>query len=492
MLEAIFYGTFLGEDRLSPQRAAYLLLLWVLVPLGLVCLLINMMVGTIFMLGLSQFTSVADVDFRAPFFTWTGDIGVNDLRIDPHDDEGGLQPLQARRVLVDMPSWGVLMQIAGAFDRGENSEEQQARESLAFIEKIDHVGVAVTGLRADFDDGLPEALQNFGLASAAPFEAEGCVGDDYWGASELEVMGLPDRGVDLSVRLSTHPDEDEIHVDGRLDAPGSSHVAFSQHYKARSLAAFLDSEDEDRISRYERIEVRDEGFVHARDAYCAKRDGVSAAEFTERHVAAIQRRLQALGLHAGADVERAYRAYLAKGTLVIEAEPSGTIRRADYHHYAVADQQRLYNATIAAGGGAPIPLRLEEAKVRSMPASFGGSTWDLVALEQSDPDRVDTAGPGRAVSLSGRTSLFAPPPPKPVAATPIAASEPDKTAPLGYEDLASRIGDRMLIVTIYGHKRLGRIESFGRKEIQLRISVGGGYAIQHIERGQIRSILPLD
>lgn len=489
MLAKIFYGTFLDEERLTAARGAYLLALWVLVPLWVVCGLIKMLVGSIFMMGLAPYTQVADVSYHQPFFTWTGDIGVNDLRIDPNEDAGDLQPLRARRITVDMPSWGVLMQIAGAFDSNDRSEQEQASATLPFIDKIDHVGVRLEGLQAEFDDGLPEALQDVGLASAAPFEAEGCVGDGYWVGDELTGMGLPYDGVDLQVGLSTDAANGTVSVQGSLASPHASRVEFVQRYKASSLASFLDSEDDAQIVSYERIAVQDAGFVKARNAFCAKRDGVSEGEFVERHIAAIRRRLQAMGLQAGPAIEQAYRSYLAKGTLVVEAHPSASIRQADYHHYAVADQQRLYNATLSVAGLAPVPLRLAETPARPIPENFDGSTWDLVAQEAAHPELV-MAGPARAVSLSGRASLFAAP--APVAAAPTVAAAVADDAPLTYDDLAEHVGDRMLVTTIYGDKRIGRIESFSKRDIGLRVYVAAGYAIQHIERSQIRSIEALD
>jgi hypothetical protein len=196
-----------------------------------------------------------------------------------------------------------------------------------------------------------------------------------------------------------------------------------------------------------------------------------------------------MGLQAGPEIEQAYRQYLAKGSLVVEAHPSGSIRQADYHHYAVADQQRLYNATMSVAGLAPVPLRLAETPVRPIPESFEGSTWDLVAQETAHPELVAT-GPARSVSLSGRESLFTAPAAE--ASAPVVAAAPVEDAPLTYDDLAEHVGDRMLITTIYGDKRIGRIETFSKRDIGLRVYIAAGYAIQHIERGQIRSVEALD
>src|SRR5207344_2419115 len=139
----------------------------------------------------------------------------------------------------------------------------------------------------------------------------------------------------------------------------------------------------------------------ARDAYCAKRDGVSPREFSERHVRAIQRGLEVFGMHAGADIERVYRGYLANGSLLIEAKPYGTVRRADYGQYAAADLQRMYNAKISSDGIAPVPLVLETVPARPVPAGFKGGAWDLIALEDAAPAIVSEDIPAAAASVGG-------------------------------------------------------------------------------------------
>lgn len=562
MLENVFYGAWLGRDRLSLARIAYLLLIWLLIPMWLVVRFYTMLLGLLFTAGLGMVTEGAGVDvgFRKPFFTWTGDIGLHDLRIQSDGEQPIRQSIQVRRLLIDMPNWGVMEQALGAFDRSNVSDEQAEKNSLAFIDKIDHVGLSIEGMQADVGRGLPNLLQNFGLASAAPFEAEGCERDGAWIGAELDAMGIQAQGVDLHFTLSTDRTAGEVRVLGSLASPQSSRVDFAQHFKARSFSAFLQKKAGDRISTYERIEVTDAGFIDARDSFCAKRDGITRDQFTERHVAAIQRRLQAKGLHAGAEVERVYRDYLAKGVLLIEAHPTANVRRADYRHYSVADQQRMFNGKISAGGGPPVPLVLEAKRSKSIPLGFTGSTWELMVKEGSNPTLISVAeapagvpehGAGtaasvlstpRAVPVSMTTAISTPVPrltaataappatavmaaavpaaPVPATAPARAARVPPTTAPtptpapppakprwasslptavvrhqittLNYEDVASHIGERVLITTIYGEKREGKVEDYSPQQIGLRVSVGVGYAIQHLERNQIRSIRDLD
>lgn len=491
MLEAIFYGTFISEDKLTLKRALYLCVMWVGLPLAAVHLLLNSFVGGLFQIALAGYSDVAKVSYRQPYYTWTGDIGLHELSIAPLEDASEFSALTASDVRVDMPSWGVLMQVAGALNSDGMGSDEHMDQSLAFIDKIDHVGIHFKGLKAEFDDGLPDVLSYFGLSSAAPFEAEGCVGDAFWSGSEVANMGIADKGVDLNFTLGTDADSGNIILKGAMKAPAASQVDFEQHYRAMRLSTFIDSDEKQRIANYQRIEVRDAGFTKARNAYCAKRDGISETEFVERHVQSIQRLLLMQGFHAGPSLEAAYRAYLANGYLKVEAKPNGNIRQQDYQHYAAADQFKLYNAMVSSSGITPIALQMEVLPAKAIPYSFQGSTWDWIAEETANPEAGlnDTSGARRS-SLSGRGSLFD-------TAAPVAAATalPVGEAPaavdekaIAFSDANKHVGDRVVVTTIYGDKRRGEIETATGQDIGLRVYVAGGYAIQHIERSYIRSI----
>ena len=51
MIESIFYGTFLGRDRLSPARLGYLALVWAVIPTWIVVHMIETMIGFYFFAG---------------------------------------------------------------------------------------------------------------------------------------------------------------------------------------------------------------------------------------------------------------------------------------------------------------------------------------------------------------------------------------------------------------------------------------------------------
>jgi hypothetical protein len=538
MLESIFYGTFLDRNRLTLARIGYLLLIWIVIPLFLLVRLTTMLLGMIFSAGLSAYFEESDVSFNSPFLTWTGDVGLHNLRIQPKGEGAAARALLARRVLIDLPNLGALETFA-AYDNSDDDSEEITAADIAFLDKIDKVGLSIEGLEANFQGDLPSILRNFGLASAAPFEAEGCQRDDHWSGAELSGMGIQNQGVDLGFTFDTDDQTHEVRLHGQLDSPRSSRVAFTQHFRARNLSSYLLGTEKDRISTYERVEITDAGFTAARDAFCAKRDGVSPEVFTERHIAAIQRRLQARGMRASTEIERAYRAYRSNGSLLIEARPSPNVRRTDYHLYAFDDQQRMYNGMISSGNLEPVPLAMDATRSKPVPLNFEGSSWDLVAMETGGPTPLTLSAataerPAAAVApMDERLAMAAPslisasvaatprtpvamPVPAPVAAAPVPVAVPvaAKTAPtpsaaaprkwasslptatkrheiktLTYDDLAQHVGERILITTNpFGDVRDVIIESYSKQELLVRARVVGGYATQHIARGQVRSV----
>ena len=414
MFEKIFYGTGFGRERMSALRAGYLFLVWALVPCFLVAMFYRMVVGMAFT-GFFAMTSEkldADVSFRRPFFTWTGDIGLEELSIRPRNpDPEGPGITLIRRVRIDLPNLGVMQEaLATASGGGEEDEAGLLR----VVDKLDHIGVHVEGMRADGFDALPGFLEYVGAATAAPMEAEGCVNDVLWLNSELPRLGIQNEGIDFHLTLANAPDSREVHLEGELVSPNSSRAQFKQHYSAPSMSAFLDSASEQApLAKYERLEINDEGFVAARDAYCAKRDGVAPEEFRERHLSAVRRLLQTNGMRPTEELESVYRYYLEHGRLVLEARPNTKVKREDYHHYSIADQAMMYNGTLAAGG-IPVPVRFTAVQARAFPESFEGSSWDLVAAEAR-------AAQARAAMLGGEEAAEAMPAAPSVAAAPAKA-----------------------------------------------------------------------
>jgi hypothetical protein len=67
------------------------------------------------------------------------------------------------------------------------------------------------------------------------------------------------------------------------------------------------------LIRSEHWEVQDQGFVTARNRYCADKSEVDERRFVARHVESVARRLATLGLEADADTRNRYRRFALAG-----------------------------------------------------------------------------------------------------------------------------------------------------------------------------------
>jgi hypothetical protein len=229
----------------------------------------------------------------------------------------------------------------------------------------------------------------------------------------------------------------EVRMQGSVDSPHSSRIDFEQHFRAANLSSFLEAPSNQRIANYESISVHDAGFIAARNAFCAKRDGVDRATFTERHIAAIRRRLEAMGLRAGPELEHQYLTYLREGRFSIVAHPSANIPRSEYHNYAQADQQRMYNGVVSGGVLTPVPLRLESVPVRPAPAGFQGNSWDLVAYESEHPESLKAPDVPALPADFDEVAEEAPAPAPAATAAPVAAAPIFAAAPRTWQDTSA-------------------------------------------------------
>jgi hypothetical protein len=78
-------------------------------------------------------------------------------------------------------------------------------------------------------------------------------------------------------------------------------------------------------------QFKDEGFIKARNEFCARESGVTIATFLANHIASIERNMAAIGVTVGPEVRAMYIDYAANGgKLVVTGEFSKDLVEADY------------------------------------------------------------------------------------------------------------------------------------------------------------------
>lgn len=78
---------------------------------------------------------------------------------------------------------------------------------------------------------------------------------------------------------------------------------------------------------------------------------------------------------------------------------------------------------------------------------------------------------------------------RPLASSSLPAPHRTSAHVLAFGELSQHVGDFVRVTTIYGDQREGQLDGVQGRSLNLKKSVGHGYAIQNIEFSQIREVL---
>ncbi len=223
----------------------------------------------------------------------------------------------------------------------------------------------------------------FGNASASPFEANGCAEDGSFTADEFPAMGLEAKPTRLT--MAWHRQTDRIIKEQSIETPGVSRVDYRGellvHDQLPLLSSLGSADDELSMAEWH---VVDDGFVAARNAYCAKKDGVSPSEFIERHLSTSQRTLAAVGMQARESTLSSYRHFVEQGgnlDLVVNYSPTidGSVRNDDdWSRWLARTQGQLSVA------GRSTALSVRTIVERPFPETDQyTSVWQILSAEQA-------------------------------------------------------------------------------------------------------------
>lgn len=430
---------------------------------------VNFLVGRAMLVAFGNDT---DSTYRSAWFEWDGDVSARDVVL--HLGDADDTTIRFASVHVETPGW--FWFLRNTFDR---------RRKLAELDRL-HLTLDGLDSQAGIDPTLGD-LGPIGALSASPFEAEGCAADGLWTRPELDDMGLFPGPTRLEFDYAVVGSELVTRI--ALTTPGVSRTQFERRESLAKPVNALVLDTVPTMTRSERWEVSDQGFVKARNAFCAKKDGIDEATFVARHVDAVQRLLLTRGLAADAASLAAYRDFagiggqLAFGGDYIRPLHSSELYDARDDGSAMARM----NAVLEHGSQrvavqwsrfAPRPLRAD-----------AGSTW---AAMQAERGVTGSAARGSGGASGG------PGAPAAVATTadgrPLASSLPAPLAPpgspLGWPDLPRYQGHVLKVWTMHNEPRTAMLLGANGGEAHVRASVGGGHAEYRIKREAfIRALL---
>jgi hypothetical protein len=225
-----------------------------------------------------------------------GRIVVEDLEFRPADQP---DPVRVERLLMETPGWRWFLR---------NALDPELRDA-----RLDRLRLSLNGVSVDNDGALPlQDLGVFGVASASPWDADGCTPEVSWTKQTLAEAGLTPGSP--SLQFDYRKDAGDLLASVTLENYGVSRLQWVRTGTLPSDAGnLLRLAAEPGLIRGEHWEVQDQGFVAARNRYCARRSEVDERRFVARHVESVARRLTALGLEADADTRNRYRLFALAG-----------------------------------------------------------------------------------------------------------------------------------------------------------------------------------
>ncbi len=229
-------------------------------------------------------------DVRAPRPTLSG-FQANDVRMNL--EEGSVL---IKRVAVET---GLIGMLKNAY-------------SFSMNKPVDNVTLVYEDIRNPEGYALFDEIGALGPSSASIFEAEGCGENNYWSESELSSsMGLSTTPGTMKVQF-LH-EGDAIIRTTSFSAPGAGSATFVVTASAIETRDTLFGIPRSGALRKLGMTISDDGFIKARNNYCAQITKVSVEQFIENHIASVKRGLLSGGAKPSEELMAVYRSFVTEG-----------------------------------------------------------------------------------------------------------------------------------------------------------------------------------
>lgn len=450
-------------------------ILGVLVPVVALAFLVLQQAN--FLVGRSLLIAFGDAEstYRNAWFELDGDVVAKDLVVYPYAETRDVA-LRFDTVHLETPGW--LWFVRNTFDR---------RLDHARFERL-HLTLGGVTSSEGVDPTLGD-LGPFGAASASPFEAQGCLDDDMWVRSELEQMGLSPGLTTLGF---------DYRVDGKqlltsivLKTPGVSTARLERREQLPAEVNALLLDQSPSLVQFERWQVQDQGFVKARNAWCAKQDGIHAPAFVARHVESVARLLETIGLAADQPAIDAYRGFATEGGEFAFGGEYPQPLRSDQLYAARENGVALLRMHgLLERGGQRLAVQWRRFDPKPLQGLDKWTTYAALQKERGlDPFAARTA---RAAEVAGITAATAPRASSIASRTggaPLASSLPTAStlAPPGsrlpWNELTRYRGRVMQIWTAHNPPRTVTLLDANAGELSVKAHLTGGSALYRIARG---------
>jgi hypothetical protein len=349
--------------------------------------------------------------------------------------------------------------------------------------KIGASSATVTFDRIVNPDGFPwGSLQGevaLGGISMVPAEAEGCGAMGEFGQVEISEMGLSVKPMRVSENIKI--DGDLITLTQRFESPGIATTTITKVGEGVRLnKEILQSYGLPSEIRWKQhtLQIQDQTFIKARNAYCAKTLGLSEAQFLAYHLASVERLLAAVGLQASAEMRASYVDFATNGgTLKIDGSYNKPLREGDFYDIGWREQLANFSGAMTRNqNSAPFLLRFATEKSIDDADAYK-TTYQILREEgfvlPSSDAVVALSDPGQSDVLETVVveAVVAPS----LTSTVIEVPMEEVEYVTNISQLSRYIGRRVRIERRFKDPVIGKILGLGAGGLKLRIEQGGGY-----------------
>ena len=247
-------------------------------------------------------------------------------------------------------------------------------------------------------------------------------------------------------------------------------------------------------------QFKDEGFIKARNEFCARETGVTVATFLANHVASIERNMAAIGVTVGPQARAMYIDYAANGgTLALNGDFSKDLVEAEYDDIPWGEQLRFMQSEMQRGKQRlsfsfqaqreqPFSeddgllttfevLKREGAAIAALTIPEPGAYAQSAAVSAEASAKPDDGSASETMVVQAKVAPL-------LSSTVVAVPDEDPVFVTNFDQIANLVGRKIrierrarpvMVATVLGRGKLG---------MRLRVSIATGFAEIEVARGE--------
>ena len=366
---------------------------------------------------------------------------------------------------------------------------------------LNHVKISYNNIYNPDGYSLTSQELPIGPRSGAFAELEGCGNIAQINDSQLSDLGLSPGETSITYEIAI--EGSNVTSTETLTTPGLGTTTFTRIGSGTRPGKQLFERyglPGDIIWKKHNWQFKDEGFIKARNEFCARETGVTIATFLANHIASIERNMAAIGVTVGPEVRAMYIDYAANGgTLALAGDFSKDLVEADYDDIPWGEQLRSMQGEMQRGKQR---LSFSFQAQRERPFTEDEdllTTFEVLKREGVSVDPLTIPEPGAFAQAAANADATAATPDDnsadetmvvKVKVAPLVASEvisvPDEDPVFvtNFDQIANLVGRKIRIERRARPVMVATVLGRGKIGLRLRVAMASGFAEIEVARGE--------